>query len=270
MIIFPPAKINLGLNILAKRKDGFHELETCMILIPFYDILEINPSTSFSFIQSGLTIPGNNQDNLCIKAYQLMKEVYNINPVCIHLRKQIPMGAGLGGGSSDATYVLKGLNDLFELNIPDEELQIMAAQLGSDCPFFVYNRPQLARGRGEVLTDIDVDLTGYWLKLIYPSIHVGTKEAFSGVDISNQPSSIQGLLTRPVSTWKTKLVNDFEQSVFKIHPVLKDIKTNLYNEGALYASMSGSGSVVFGLFDKKPKESFCLNKSYTQKIIQFI
>ena len=252
MILFPPAKVNLGLNILFKREDGYHEIETCMIPIPFTDILEITEADEFDFLQTGLAIPGNSQSNLCVKAFQLMKQKFAIPTVRIHLRKQIPMGAGLGGGSAAAAYVLKGLNDLFKLKVSISELEFLAVQLGSDCPFFIKNKPQIARGRGEVLSEIDLDLKGKYLILLNPGIHVGTKEAYDGVQPRISSKTIEEVISNSYDTWKTELINQFEESIFPKYRLIKELKESLIELGAVYASMSGSGSSVFGIFDEKP------------------
>lgn len=254
MILFPPAKINLGLNILFKREDGYHEIETCMIPIPFTDILEITVSDEFEFLQTGLAIPGNLDSNLCVKAFQLIQQKFTIPNVRIHLRKQIPMGAGLGGGSADAAYVLRGLNEMFELNVSTSELEILAAQLGSDCPFFIQNKAQVARGRGEVLSEIEINLKGKHLILLNPGIHVGTKEAYDGVHPRIPSNNIEDILSNSIETWQTELVNQFEESIFPKYPLIKEFKDSLVELGAVYASMSGSGSSVFGIFDEKPNE----------------
>lgn len=256
MILFPPAKVNLGLNILFKREDGYHEIETCMIPISFTDILEISEADEFQFIQTGLAIPGNNDSNLCVKAFMLLKEIYNIPNVRIHLRKQIPMGAGLGGGSSDAAYVLKGLNDLFKLKVSISELEIIAAQLGSDCPFFIQNKARIARGRGEVLSEIDLNLKGKYLVLLNPGIHVGTKEAYNGVQPRIPSQTIEEILSNSINSWQIKLENQFEQSIFPKYLLIKDLKDSLIDLGAIYASMSGSGSSVFGIFNEMPIEIY--------------
>lgn len=253
MIVFPPAKINLGLSISAKRTDGYHELETVMIPIPFVDILEIIPAKSFEFHSSGIAIPSATNDNLCVKAFELIRQKHNIPNVYMHLRKQIPMGAGLGGGSSDAAYVLKTLNELFELRLSLETLEEYAAQLGSDCPFFIQTIPQLAKGRGEVLTPIPLTLHSYYLVLLNPGIHVGTKEAYAGVIPQVKENSILDFVLQEVSSWQENLVNDFEKSVFAQFPEIAKLKENLLQNGAIYAAMSGSGSSVFGIFKDKPE-----------------
>ena len=254
MILFPPAKINLGLNILSKREDGYHEIETCMIPIPFTDILEIAQSESFEFLQSGLEIAGIPGSNLCERAFWLLKDLYGISNVRIHLRKQIPMGAGLGGGSSDAAYVLKGLNELFNLKISSQELENIASQLGSDCPFFIQNKPQLARGRGEVLTEIDLVMKGKYLVLLNPGIHVGTKEAYDGVTPRLPKEQLEQVLMSPIESWNLKLKNQFENHIFINHPRIAALKQALFDQGAKHAAMSGSGSSVFGIFEEKPTE----------------
>lgn len=256
MILFPPSKINLGLHILFKRSDSYHELETAMIPIPFCDILEIIPSTTFEFKQTGLSIPGDHDNNLCVRAYRLMVERYAISPVLIHLRKIIPMGGGLGGGSSDAAYVLSGLNSIFNLNLSDETLESLASELGSDCPFFIKSIPQIAKGRGEILSPIPLNLKGYYLKIVNIGIHVGTKEAYAGVSFSTSQKTITEILDFPISQWKNELVNDFEKTVFATHPQLAELKGSLYKEGAIYAAMSGSGSTMFGIYESKPLKMY--------------
>ncbi len=268
MILFPPAKINLGLNVPFKREDGYHEIETCMYPIPFLDILEILPAEKFSFLQTGLVIPGNDADNLCVKAYHLMKERYSLPPVYIHLRKEIPMGAGMGGGSADAAYVLKGLNELFELGVSEEELEKMAGLLGSDCPFFIKNEAQIAKGRGEVLSSCALTLNGYFLKIINPGIHIGTREAYAGIQFGTVTKSIKEIVEGPINTWKNELKNDFEAHIFEMHPSLMNLKNQLYAEGAIYAAMSGSGSTMFGIFKHEPSLTFSSTEGFVEKIVR--
>lgn len=251
MILFPPAKVNFGLNVLHKRTDGYHEIKSCMAEIPLHDVLEILPAELFSFQQTGLTIDGDPESNLCVKAFRLMEARYQVDPVYMHLRKIIPMGAGLGGGSADATYVLLGLNTLFELNLSDETLEDLASELGSDCAFFVKGGVQMSEGRGEVLRPINLDLKGFHLKLVYPSLHIGTGEAYGNVDFNTDLEGYEKLLERDFSG----LINSFEQHAFSKFPVLDEIKQSLTNEGAFYASMSGSGSSIFGLFNEKPQDA---------------
>jgi 4-diphosphocytidyl-2-C-methyl-D-erythritol kinase len=248
MILFPPAKINLGLNILRKREDGYHDIDTCMVEIPFTDILEVTKADSFEFLQTGITISGAGGKNLCEKAYDLLKNEFDIGPVRIHLRKQIPVGAGLGGGSADATYTLLALNELFHLELSYQKLKQLASQLGSDCPFFVEGLTQIAQGRGEVLSPVELDLSNVSLVLLNPGIHVGTKEAYDGVSVSEDVIAVEEIIQKPLGQWRELLKNDFESSVFLRHPEIKTLKEALYESGAIYASMSGSGSSVFGLF----------------------
>lgn len=252
MILYPSAKINIGLNIVEKRSDGYHELETLMIPIPLFDILEIIPQHQFEWKQSGLLIDGNDEHNLCLKAFRLIQEEYGIGNVYMHLRKQIPMGAGLGGGSADAAYVIKGLNESFHLNISPEKQKELSAQLGSDCPFFIEHSAQLATGRGEILKTIDVKLIGYYLVLIKPEVHINTTQAYSGVYISGEKGKLERDIQLPVTEWKHFIKNDFEQHIFRLHPELEAIKHTFYDKGALYASMSGSGSAMYGIFKEKP------------------
>jgi len=252
MILFPPAKINLGLNVLRKREDGFHELDTCMIPIPLTDVLEILPSKEFSFRQTGLLISGESEDNLVVKAFNLMQKEFDLGNVYIHLLKNIPMGAGLGGGSADATYTILALNDLFSLQLSSERMRELAGELGSDCPFFVENSAQIAQGRGEILQFIALNLEGYYLKIINPNIHIGTSEAYDGVNLYSGANSIKDILRAPISAWKNDLQNSFESSAFEKHPQLLAIKNELYQEGSIYASMTGSGSTLYGIFEEKP------------------
>lgn len=252
MILYPPAKINIGLNIIEKRADGYHELETVMMPIPVYDVLEIIQSEQFEWKQSGAPVDGNEADNLCVKAFRLIQSIYGVGNVYMHLRKQIPMGAGLGGGSADAAYVIRGLNELFALNISIKKQQELAGQLGSDCPFFIGNSAQLATGRGEQLKTIHLDLSGYHLIVVKPSIHVNTRQAYSGVYISGDHGKLEQQLSQPIATWKQHIKNDFEEHLFLLYPELSEIKKSLYEAGAVYASMSGSGSALFGIFETVP------------------
>ncbi|MDX2359800.1 MAG: 4-(cytidine 5'-diphospho)-2-C-methyl-D-erythritol kinase [Crocinitomicaceae bacterium] len=256
MILFPPAKINLGLHVLKKREDGYHDIDTCMVPIPLTDVLEILPANDFKFVQTGLPVDGSSNDNLVVKAYRLLKDAYGIGDVYIHLRKNIPMGAGLGGGSADATYTLLGLNELFRLGLNPHELRGLAIKLGSDCPFFVENIPQIAQLKGDFLTPISLDLGGYYLKVVNPRIHIGTTEAYAGVAIGTPEYFLEDTLVEPMTTWKNRVVNDFEASAFTLHPSLGEIKEKLYAEGAVYASMTGSGSSMFGIYSEEPKTSF--------------
>ena len=256
MISFPSCKINLGLHILHKREDHYHEVETVMYPIPLRDILEIVPADALTFTSSGLPIPGDVADNLCLKAYHLLSTDFALAPVHIHLHKIIPMGGGLGGGSSNGAFTLKLLNDLFKLNLSSDILKEKAAQLGSDCAFFIENSPQICTGRGEITRKIEVDLSNYYLKIVNLGIHISTAEAYGGVIPVKPSASLKNIVLGDITTWKELLKNDFEQGVFKDHPELELAKNKLYQEGAIYASMTGSGSTLFGIFTNEPKHSF--------------
>jgi 4-diphosphocytidyl-2-C-methyl-D-erythritol kinase len=250
MVVFPPCKINLGLNIISKRPDGFHNIETCFYPVPLTDILEIIPAPEFSFSQTGLQLDSQGSDNLCVRAYQLLGRDYVIPPVAMHLHKIIPAGAGLGGGSSDAAYVLRLLNEIFELGISNATLLQYAARLGSDCAFFLHNSPMLGKGKGEILTPISVTLKGFYLVLVKPDIHIATADAYRGVTPHPPAESISEVLQAGIRSWRGRLLNDFEESVFRNYPELKKIKDKFYQQGVLYAGMSGSGSTVYGIFEK--------------------
>ncbi|MFK8046076.1 MAG: 4-(cytidine 5'-diphospho)-2-C-methyl-D-erythritol kinase [Crocinitomicaceae bacterium] len=252
MITYPSAKINIGLNVIEKRIDGYHNIESIFYPIPLVDILEINRAEQFSFSTSGLAIPGNSENNLVIKAFKLMQERHGISNVKIHLHKQIPMGAGLGGGSSDAAFALSSLNTLFKLQLSTHELEKYAIILGSDCPFFIENTPKYVTGTGQELKKIELNLNGYYLYLINPKIHIGTKEAYSGIEPKKSKEDLTVDIKQNPNKWKLSIKNDFETSVFPAHPNLNQIKRNLYSQGAIYSSMSGSGSTLYGIFKSKP------------------
>ncbi|MFT6868228.1 MAG: 4-diphosphocytidyl-2-C-methyl-D-erythritol kinase [Cyclobacteriaceae bacterium] len=255
MLCFPNAKINLGLNIVSKRADGFHNIETCFYPIPWCDALEIIPAEKLEFTATGLEIPGNKASNLCLKAYHLVKADYDIAPVHIYLHKVIPMGAGLGGGSSDGAFMLKLLNDHFELKINHHTLEDMAGKLGSDCPFFIQNKPLMARGTGTDFSDINISLQGKYIALTHPGIHVSTQEAYAGVNPQIPAKSIKTIIAQSIDPWKDELVNDFEANVFANYPQIGHLKAQFYKDGAVYAAMSGSGSCVFGIFEKEPNRA---------------
>lgn len=255
MIVYPNAKINIGLDITEKRSDGYHNIETVFYPIGLNDILDVNISEScldYSFSSDGIIVDGTPENNLVIKAYRLLQKEYNISGVDISIIKQIPFGAGLGGGSSDAAFMLKALNELFNLNLPVQKLEEHASSLGADCPFFIQNKPVFATRIGNVFSDINLSLNGYYLLLIKPDIHVPTAEAYSLVKPRKPEKSLKELIRLPVSEWKGSIKNDFETSVFARYPEIKKIKDTIYDLGALYASMSGSGSSVYGIFDTKP------------------
>ena len=253
MIAFPNAKINLGLNVVSKRDDGYHAIESCFYPIPWYDSLEVIEATSFSFHSYGLGIPGDPNNNLCVKAYQLLKEDFDIPPIELHLLKQIPMGAGLGGGSADGAFTLKLISDLFDLGLTTSMLESYALKLGSDCPFFIQNQPSIAMGRGEELHPIELDLSGKFLGIYNPGIHVSTKEAYEGIVPQETDVPISEIIPQPLSVWKNLLGNDFEKSIFPNHPTIAQLKEEMYEAGAIYASMTGSGSTVYGIFEKSLK-----------------
>jgi 4-diphosphocytidyl-2-C-methyl-D-erythritol kinase len=253
MISFPNCKINLGLNVISKRDDGYHEIASVMYPVDIQDILEVIKSETFEFTRSGLDIPGELSDNLCTKAYKIIERDYKINPVHIHLYKNIPMGAGLGGGSADAAFTLKLINKLYELNISNNQLKKYASELGSDCAFFIENIPQYASGRGEVLEPFNLTLKGKTIILINDGTHISTEEAYGNVTPHPPENNIQEVLSKPLNQWKNLLVNDFEKGVFKNHPQLKEYIEKLYESGAEYAAMTGSGSTVFGVFNESPK-----------------
>ena len=270
MIVFPNCKINLGLHILGKREDGFHNLETVFYPVPFKDALELIPSTNteIEFTGTGLAVDGNAADNLCVKAYHLLKKDFPELPsVNIHLHKTIPMGAGLGGGSADAAFMLKLLNEKFKLNLSTNQLINYALQLGSDCPFFIINKPCFATGRGEMLEETAVDLSAYKIVLINPGIHINTGWAFTNITPALPVKSINEIIKQPINTWKDELKNDFETAVFTAHPTIKEIKEDLYSQGAVYAAMSGSGSTVFGIFNTNFDITPFKDKNYFTKII---
>lgn len=254
MIFYPNAKINIGLNITEKRTDGFHNLESCFFPIKWQDILEIIPTeTKSSFSSTGIKIPGKANSNICLKALELLKEDFDIPNVKIHLHKLIPIGAGLGGGSSDGAYTLKGLNTLFELNLSKNQLQNYARKLGSDCAFFIENSPVYAYNKGDEFKNIDSQhIEDYYIYLIYPSTHISTAEAYSNVVPKNSEHNLKELISQPIENWKSSIKNDFEKSIFPNHPELEALKNTFYDKGALYSAMSGSGSTIFGIFKEKP------------------
>jgi 4-diphosphocytidyl-2-C-methyl-D-erythritol kinase len=252
MISFPNAKINIGLYITGKRPDGFHDLETVFFPIGWSDALEFAYSGEEQFGTSGISVSGAAEDNLVMKAYSLLKKDFDLPALKIHLHKQIPFGAGLGGGSADAAFMLRMLNQSFKLGLSSEQLQQYAAKLGSDCPFFIVNKPVFATGRGEIMNEISPNLKGLSLVLVKPSVEVSTASAFRNIIPQKPAISLSEQIQLPVSDWKSHIFNQFEMSVFKQYPEIEVVKNQLYDLGALYASMSGSGSCVFGLFVDPP------------------
>lgn len=257
MVVFPNCKINLGLRIIRKRADGFHDLETIFHPVPVTDVLEAVRASSedTSCLVSGLAVDGPPEKNLCLKAWHKLAAYHHQIPATsLYLHKIIPMGAGLGGGSSDGAFALRLIDQLYQLNTPEEELSRMALELGSDCPFFLYNRPCLATGRGEVLTPLDLNLKGYYLTLINPGIHVNTGWAFSQLSLgAERTESLEEIIRSSPASWKGRLDNDFEKPVFQQYPEIGSIPETLYQNGALFAGMSGSGSTIFGIFSSPPE-----------------
>lgn len=257
MIVFPNAKINLGLHVASRREDGYHNLETVFYPLPFCDALEVIADDQFSFESTGIAC-GDVTDNLCVKAFQLLKKDFPQLPeVKMHLHKIIPTGGGLGGGSSDGAFTLKLINEKLSLGLNEAKLSEYALQLGSDCPFFIINKPCLASGRGEILSKIPLSLQGYFLLMIMPGIHISTKNIFQRIQISKPKVSFTEVIHLPTGEWQQHLKNDFETVVFGMYPELKQIKEEIYNAGAIYASMTGTGSTVYGLFKERislPKE----------------
>jgi 4-diphosphocytidyl-2-C-methyl-D-erythritol kinase len=252
MISFPNAKINIGLNITEKRSDGFHNLETVFFPVGWSDALEIATSDEVRFSSGGIHISGDPESNLVMKAYRLLQKDFNLPSLKIYLHKQIPFGAGLGGGSADGAFMLSLLNKQFELNLSGEELEQYAAQLGSDCPFFIRNKPVFASGRGEIMEPVHLSLNGMFILLVKPPVEVTTGKAFKLVVPAKPEISLKTLIQLPVQEWKHKIFNQFEPSVFEQFPEIGEVKQSMYDLGAVYASMSGSGSCVFGLFYELP------------------
>ena len=283
MITYPNVKVNLGLNVLRKREDGFHDLET--LFVPYFEIhdtLEIITGDAFSETSASLFgrykaagpeptlvqsisedgklmitiarqegVDWNPLDDLCVKAYRVLDSDFNLPAVKIFLEKTSPVGAGLGGGSSDAAFALRMLSDMFKLDLSDEQLAEYAARLGSDCAFFIYNTPMIGEGRGEILTQFDLDIEDYELTVLTPeNVHVSTADAYRGIKPALPEVNLREALVRPVEEWKDCLKNDFEDTVFVKFPELKAIKDSLYESGAIYASMSGSGSALFAIYNK--------------------
>lgn len=251
MLVFPNAKINIGLNIVEKRPDGFHNIESCFYPVDWSDALEIIPAEKFGFQSDGIDIPGDPANNLCSKACQLLAEDYDFPAVHIHLLKTVPIGAGLGGGSSDAAFTIKVLNNLFSLNISLEKQLEYARRLGSDCAFFIQNKPLYCFEKGDRFEEISLSLKGKWIVLVNPGLHISTVEAYSGVRPVKSETYLKALLNQPVSAWKEHVKNDFEISLFPRYPILNQIKEMLYQKGAVYAAMSGSGSTLYGIFENE-------------------
>ncbi|MEO6684847.1 MAG: 4-(cytidine 5'-diphospho)-2-C-methyl-D-erythritol kinase [Dyadobacter sp.] len=251
MVVFPNAKINIGLNIIEKRQDGFHNIESCFYPVGWSDALEIIPADIFSFQSDGIKIPGDPATNLCTKAYNMLAADYEFEPVSIHLLKAVPIGAGLGGGSSDAAFTIKALNELFGLEISLEKQLDYARRLGSDCAFFIENKPVYCFDKGDHFEEIGLKLNGKWMVLVNPELHISTAEAYAGIQPLKSEIDLRDVLKLSMESWKGIVKNDFETSLFPKYPLLKEIKEDLYNRGAKYAAMSGSGSTLFGIFEKE-------------------
>ena len=247
MVVYPNAKINLGLHIVSKRPDGYHNLETIFFPLDIKDKIEIE---EVSFNLEGLKIDGDVESNLVVKAYRLLQKDFSLPNVKISMQKNIPFGAGLGGGSADASFTLRALNEMFSLGLSDEVLASYASKLGADCPFFIYNRPMLATGIGTELSPIELSLEGYKIEWVKPNVHVSTADAYRHVKPKEPKFSLSELPNIPIEEWKDCLVNDFEESVFAQYPELAEIKQDFYNRGAVYAAMSGSGSTIFAITKK--------------------
>jgi 4-diphosphocytidyl-2-C-methyl-D-erythritol kinase len=258
MVVFPNCKINIGLQVLDKRPDGYHNIETIFYPVPLKDAVEIIEAPGsvkgVEFTASGLAIEGNENNNLCIRAYDLLKNDFpHLPPIKMHLHKVIPMGAGLGGGSADGAFALRLINEKFALGLKSEQLLAYALHLGSDCPFFIINTASFASGRGEALEPIPTDLTQYQFLLINPGIHINTSKAFGALQHNRQYRSLKDLISEPVAGWKGKICNDFEHQAFMQFPEMAVLKDQLYAAGAVYASMSGSGSTIYGIFEQGPR-----------------
>ena len=256
MVTFPNAKINLGLNVVSCREDGYHNLETVFYPVALSDALEFAPAEKTSLNLVGLSVEGDIEQNLVVRAFRLLQKEFQLPELEIALLKQIPMGAGLGGGSSDAAFMLKLLNEQFKLHLSDVHLEAYAAKLGADCPFFIRNKPVFAAGIGNEFTPINLSLKSYSLVLIKPDVHVSTAEAYAHVACQRWDVPLKEVMAMPIEKWRQYLVNDFETSAFEAHPELAAIKQQLYDAGAVYAAMSGSGSTVYGIFKDKPTVVF--------------
>lgn len=252
MIVFPNAKINIGLNVVSKRDDGYHNLETIFYPVKLADALELADSDKTSLSTTGIQINAEPEQNLILKAYRLLSTDYNLPALQFHLHKVIPFGAGLGGGSSDAAFTLKMLNEYFNLGLSSEKLEIYASQIGADCPFFIQNKPTFATGIGNEFHNIELNLSDYEIVILKPNISVSTPEAYKNVIPRNPKFRLNEIVKTPVDDWKNLIVNDFEKSVFQKYPQIAELKQLLYDLGANFSSMSGSGSAVFGIFRHLP------------------
>lgn len=252
MIDFPNCKINIGLQVTSKRPDGFHNIQTVLYPVQWRDALEVIKSDQFTFTTAGIPIPGNTEENLCVKAWKLLHKNYDIPPVNSCLLKNIPVGAGLGGGSADGVLMLRLLNKYYSIGLTDEKLEQYASELGSDCPFFIHNRPVLASGKGDEIQPLELNISAYEILLIYPGIVVNTAWAYQHIQPKTPGHLLPDAISAPVEEWKDVIDNDFETAVFTRWPEIKKLKDLLYQHGAIYASMTGSGSAVYGIYEKLP------------------
>lgn len=266
MICFPNAKINLGLSVIARRNDGFHEIESILYPVPVFDVIEFKVANSFRIVQYGIPLQAAREENILFNTWQYLNQEYSVPPVEIHLIKNIPVGSGLGGGSADATFFLKAIDQQFSLSLNSTELKELAASIGSDCPFFVDNKPAFVSARGEKTTPVEISLKNKYLVLVVPEIRVSTAKAYSIVKPEIPEKSIKEIVLQPYETWKYELINDFEKPIFELYPELGLIKKQLYQKGACYVSMSGSGSTIFGIFETKP----AINKNDIRYLFRII
>lgn len=255
MICFPNGKINIGLNVLSKRPDGFHNIESVFYPVPVRDALEFVTADTMQLTVSGFAIPGKEEDNLVLKAYDALSRIYKLPPLKIHLHKSIPIGSGLGGGSADAAFFIQALNKEFKLDMEEKEMLSLAGKLGSDCPFFIINEAILVSGKGDTFQPASLDLNGKYLVIFKPKTNISTKMAYDLVHTGKPDTKLSAIISNPIEQWKDLLINDFESPICKVYPQIAEIKKDLYKYGAIYASMSGSGSAVYGLFNNKPKLS---------------
>lgn len=272
MIVYPNCKINLGLFVTEKRNDGFHNLESIFVPMPLRDVLEVNavPDTALHFTSSGMDIAGDIESNICVKAYRLLQKDFNLSGIKAHLIKNIPTGAGLGGGSADGAYMLVALNQIFNLQMSTLQLKKYAAMLGSDCPFFIDNKTMLVNGRGEIMQAVELPLAGCHVAIIHPGIHMSTQVAYSIITPHKPNFNLADIGQLSKDKWKNNVINTFERPVASLHPEILDIKSKLYLAGAVYASMTGSGSAVYGIFDREVVglQTWFSNYFYWQGMLQ--
>ncbi|MCB0716477.1 MAG: 4-(cytidine 5'-diphospho)-2-C-methyl-D-erythritol kinase [Chitinophagaceae bacterium] len=273
MIVFPHCKINLGLQILSKREDGFHNIDAVFFPIPWYDVLEIicinkSSTPAIHLTQSGMAVPGD--ENICEKTFHLLKNDFPALPsVAMHLHKNIPVGAGLGGGSADAAFALLAINQLAGLQLSTTQLQAYAEKLGSDCSFFLQKQPCIVSGKGEICQPVSLSLPSYKIVLVNPGIHIPTAEAYAHVQLVQHEKNIREIINYPVQDWKHTLKNDFETGIFEKFPAIAEVKKEMYNQNAVYALMSGSGSTVFGIFEKNQNPHFSFPENYLLRTFDF-